>query len=102
MPSSAPIRRSIIRSGGSPGEIDEETYQKWKDTLTREELLGRYKRVPDVHVSITMEGDDLDLMDSDRDSFNGKLNDKMKGRAEVVLLHQVQHRHTTDSVTISL
>ena len=53
-----------------------------------------------MHVSITMEGDDLDLMDSDRDSFNRKLNEKMKGRAEVVLLHQVQHRHTTDVVEL--
>ncbi|HTF66737.1 MAG TPA: hypothetical protein VK638_29040 [Edaphobacter sp.] len=82
------------------GKIDEETYQAWKGTLTREELLGKYERVPDVHVSITLEGDDLDLMESDRDSFNVNLNEKIKGRAEVVLLHQIQHRHTTDVVEL--
>jgi hypothetical protein len=84
------------------GTISHEDYAAWKATLTRDELLGRYKRVPDIHVLASFTHEETTLMDSDLPAFNVLLLDRVNERAESALLHQVPHRHKTTSVKLSI
>lgn len=74
------------------GQLGEEQYQAWFATLTREEKMGYYKRVPDVHVAVQLHDDEVDLYQNDPVAFEKLVHSKLRGRAEVALLHQVPHR----------
>lgn len=84
------------------GEITEEGFQAWKATLTRKELMGSYKRVPDIHVMSSFNHDETALMTTDLPAFSALLQTRMHERAEMALLHQVPHRHKTTSPKLSL
>jgi hypothetical protein len=84
------------------GEITEDQYQAWKATLTREELLGHYKRVPDIHVTVQLHDDEAALIDTDLDAFNTLLQQRLRDEAEKALLFQAPHRHKTTATTIKL
>ncbi len=84
------------------GEIDDAQYANWKSTLTRDELLGYYKRVPDVHITATFSHDETSLMETDLPAFNQLVQTRMKERAEVALLHQVPYLHTTTNYVVKL
>jgi hypothetical protein len=84
------------------GKITAAQYAEWKSTLSRDELLGRYKRVPDVHVTAQLHQDDAALMDTDLDAFNALVHERIRERAEIALLHQSPHRHATTKHTVSL
>jgi hypothetical protein len=84
------------------GQITEEQFQSWKATLTRDELLGVYARVPNICVMASFTHDETALMTSDSTAFNKLLIERIRERAELALLHQVPYRHTTTSPTISL
>lgn len=84
------------------GKIDAAQYADWKSTLTRDELLGRYKRVPDVHLVVRCTHEETALMDSDLPAFNELLLMRCKERAEIALLHQVPHQHSTTTATVDL
>ena len=84
------------------GKVDEEDFQAWKATLTRDELLGHYKRVEDIYVSVQLRHDDAALLGTDPDAFNRLLNQRLRERAEIALLHQAPHRHKTTTTSISL
>jgi hypothetical protein len=83
-------------------KITEEQFQTWKATLTRDELLGYYKRVPDVHLMVQFTHEETALMDTDLPAFNALLQTKLRARAELTLLHSVEQQHTTTSKTIKL
>jgi hypothetical protein len=55
------------------GKISHEDYEAWKATLSRDELLGRYKRVPDIHVVANFTHEETALMQSDLPAFNALL-----------------------------
>jgi hypothetical protein len=84
------------------GKLDTETYTAWKATLTRNELMGHYKRVPDVHVVASFTHDETALMTTDLPAFNALLQTRLRERAEMALLHQAPHRHKTTYPTITL
>lgn len=84
------------------GKLDKETYEAWKATLTLDELHGRYRRVPDAHVVANFTHEEALLIETDLEAFNKLLNERIRERAEKTLIHQVQHRHTTESTTIKL
>jgi hypothetical protein len=82
------------------GEISEAEYQAWKASLTHDEKCGVYKRVPDVHLVASFTHDETALMGTDE--FNVLMNTRIRERAELALMHQAPHRHTTTSVSVSL
>ncbi|WP_433963677.1 hypothetical protein [Tunturiibacter gelidiferens] len=82
------------------GTLSEADYQKWKATLSREELCGVYKRVPDIHVMASFTHEETALMGTD--AFNLLMSERLRERAEAALMHQVPHRHKTTSPTVSL
>jgi hypothetical protein len=84
------------------GKIDRKTFEDWKSTLSPKELMGHYKRVPDVHVVANFTHEETSLIDTDPEAFNELLNDRIRARAEAVLLHQVQYRHSTETTHIKL
>lgn len=84
------------------GKITEDQFRAWKATLTRDELLGHYKRTPDVHVAVRFHDDEAELAQTDPDAFNVLLNDRLKERAETALLHQAPHQHRTEKVNVKL
>ena len=84
------------------GEIDDAQYANWKSTLTRDELLGYYKRVPDVHITATFNHEETSLMETDLPAFNQLVQTRMKEKAELALLHQVPYLHTTTKHVVKL
>lgn len=84
------------------GKISEDQYQAWKATLTRDELLGRYKRVPDIHVTVQLHNEEAALIDTDLDAFNTLLQQRLHEKAEKALLFQAPHRHQTTKADIKL
>lgn len=84
------------------GKLSKDDFTAWKATLTRDELLGHYKRVPDQHLVVTFSHDETTLLDTDRDAFTALAQTRAKERAEIALLHQVPHRHKTTTGKISL
>jgi hypothetical protein len=84
------------------GKLDAATYTAWKSTLTRDELMGRYKRVPDIHVMGSFTHEETALMTTDLPAFNAIVQTRLRERAEMALLHQVPYRHSTTTPTISL
>jgi hypothetical protein len=84
------------------GKLDTATYAAWKATLTREELIGVYKRVPDIHVMASFTHDETALMTTDLPAFNALIQTRLRERAEMALMHQVPHRHSTSTPAISL
>jgi hypothetical protein len=84
------------------GELDTSIYSAWKATLTREELMGMYKRVPDIPVMASFTHDETALMTTDLPAFNALVQTRLRERAEMALMHQVPHRHQTTTPSISL
>lgn len=84
------------------GKIDKSTFEAWKATLTHKELLGHYRRVPDVHVVANFTHDETALINTDPSSFDRLLNERVRQQAELLLLHQVQYRHTTETTEVEL
>jgi hypothetical protein len=84
------------------GTITEEEFQAWKATLTRNELMGHYRRTPDIHVMASFTHDETALMTSDPAAFVALANARIAEQAEYVLLHQVPYRHQTTTPSISL
>lgn len=84
------------------GTLDGAQYAAWRATLTRDEQLGYYKRVPDIHVMARLTHEETALMDTDLPAFNALLQQRLKERAETALLHQAPHRHTTTRFPISV
>jgi hypothetical protein len=84
------------------GNLDRETYEAWKATLSPSELMGHYKRVPDVHVVANFTHEETALRETDRDAFNELLNERIRERAEAHLLHQVQYRHSTETCKVQI
>lgn len=84
------------------GKIDTAQYAAWKATLTPHELMGYYKRVPDIHVSAKFTHEETALMDTDVPTFNKLMLERLKERAEVALLHNAPHRHETIQAKVSL
>lgn len=84
------------------GKLDSAKYAAWKATLTREELMGHYRRTPDVHVTVQFTHEETTLMDTDLPAFNTLLQQRLKERSEVALLHQSPHRHKTTTHHVDL
>jgi hypothetical protein len=84
------------------GTISEEKFQAWKATLTRDELLGRYKRVPDIHVTVQLHDDEADLVNTDLNAFNALLQQRLKEKAETQLRYSVPYTHKTSQAAINL
>lgn len=84
------------------GRVTEEEFQTWKATLSRDELLGRYKRVPDVHLTVQFHDDEVEHAQTDPTSFNVVLQERLRQGAETALLHQVPHRHTTTTHVVAV
>lgn len=84
------------------GKLDPAKYAEWKATLTRDELMGHYRRVPDIHVMVAFTHEETELMTTDLSAFNELLQARLRERAEAALLHQVPHRHSTTKHTITL
>lgn len=74
------------------GTVTEEQYQAWFATLTREEQMGYYKRVPDVHLTVQLRDDEAGLLENDMVTFEAIAHDRLREHAERLLLHQVPHR----------
>jgi hypothetical protein len=83
-------------------KISEADYLTWKTTLTHSELNGYYERTPVLNLMAKFTHDETALMQTDIVAFNKLMNDRLRERAEVALLHQVPYRHTTTSPTVSL
>jgi hypothetical protein len=88
-----------MRRGGT---ITEDQYQAWKATLTRDELLGVYKRVLDIHIMESFTHEETALMTTDLAAFNTLMQERLAERAEAALLHQAPYRHTTTRATYTL
>lgn len=84
------------------GTITEDQYQAWKATLTGEELIGVYKRTPDIHVMASFTHEETALMTTDLNRFNSLMQERLRERAEAALLHQAPYRHTTTRATVTL
>jgi hypothetical protein len=84
------------------GKISEADYQTWKSSLTPQELNGYYERVPDIAVMAKFTHVETALMQTDLVAFNKLMNERLRERAEIALLHQVPYRHKTTSPNISL
>jgi hypothetical protein len=84
------------------GTITEDQFQAWKATLTRNELLGHYKRVPDIHIMASFTHDETALMTTDLPAFNALIQTRLRERAEIALMYQAPHRHQTSPTKISL
>jgi hypothetical protein len=84
------------------GEISQDDFKAWKATLSRTEMMGSYKRVPDIHVMASFTNDETALMTTDLPAFNELLQTRLRERAEIALLHQVPHRHKTTYPAITL
>jgi hypothetical protein len=84
------------------GKLSEADYQAWKSTLTPSELNGYYERTPVINLMAKFTHDETALMQTDLVAFNALMNQRMRERAEIALLHQVPYRHKTTSPTVSL
>jgi hypothetical protein len=84
------------------GKISGEDYTAWKATLTHEEAMGYYKRVPDIHIVASFTHEETALMDTDLPAFNALIQARLRERAEIALLHQVPHRHQTVTTSLAL
>jgi hypothetical protein len=84
------------------GEVTEEVYQAWRGTLTREESMGYYKRVPDVHIMAPFTHEETLLMTTDLPAFNALVQTRLAEKAENALLHQVPYKHQTTTPEFSL
>ncbi len=84
------------------GKITDAEYAAWKATLTRDELIGHYKRVPEIHVTAAFTHEETALMTTDLPAFNVLMRSRIEERAEIALLHQAPHRHKTSYPKISL
>lgn len=93
------IHYPAMRKAGTLSEAD---YAAWKATLSREELLGYYQRVPDIHVMAKLTEDEWALKDTDLTAFNALLTTRLHEAAENALLHQVPYRHKTTATPITL
>lgn len=77
------------------GKISREQFEQWKSTLTRDELLGHYKRVPDIHVVAHFTHEETALITSDRPAFNEIMQQRVKEAAERALRYSAPHAHNT-------
>jgi hypothetical protein len=77
------------------GKISKEAYEAWKATLSQEELLGYYNRVPHQAVVAKLNRDEASLMDTDQTAFLSLVNQRVKESADRALLYQAPYRHTT-------
>ncbi|MGF7180373.1 hypothetical protein [Tunturiibacter psychrotolerans] len=84
------------------GTVSEAGYQTWKATLTHSELNGYYERTPVLNLMAKFTHDETALMQTDIVAFNALMNQRLRERAEVALLHQVPYRHKTTSPSVSL
>jgi hypothetical protein len=84
------------------GTLSEADYQAWKATLTHSELNGYYERVPPINVMAKFTHEETALMQTDLVAFNKLMNERLRERAEVALLHQVPYQHKTTQPAISL
>ena len=84
------------------GTITEAEYQAWKATCTREELIGVYKRVPDIPLMASFTHEETALMTTDLPAFNALIQARLADKADMALLHQVPYQHKTTSPAISL
>jgi hypothetical protein len=77
------------------GKLKKEDYEAWKATLTREEQLGYYIRVPNHPIVAKINRDEAVLMDNDQRAFLALVNQRVKDTAENALRHQMPFRHKT-------
>ncbi|WP_130417544.1 hypothetical protein [Edaphobacter modestus] len=84
------------------GTITEEQFQAWKSTLSREELLGNYKRTPDLHICVQLRDDEAALVDTDLAAFNTLLQQRLKEKAETQLRYSAPYSHKTSKTSINL
>jgi uncharacterized Zn finger protein (UPF0148 family) len=84
------------------GKLDAETFNAWKATLTDKELLGHYRRLPDLHVVVHFTHDETSLIETNPSAFDQMLNERIREQSEKLLIHQVQYRYDTTTSPLSL
>jgi hypothetical protein len=84
------------------GKLSKDAYDAWKATLTREEQLGYYKRVPHHPIVAKINRDEAALMKTDLASFTKLVNERVKDSAERCLLFQSLFRHETTQISSQL
>jgi hypothetical protein len=77
------------------GKLSKEQFDAWKATLSQEELLGYYNRVPKQHVVAKLSRDEAELMETDPASFTKLVNERVRDSSERCLLFQSPYRHKT-------
>ncbi|HVJ09923.1 MAG TPA: hypothetical protein VM554_16210 [Acidisarcina sp.] len=82
--------------------ISDADYAAWKATLTRDELLGNYVRVPTSTVFAKFTHDETALLDSAPDKFQTIMQGRVNDSAENAMRHSIPSQHKTTKQAVKI